>query len=338
MTSDPNPPSVDFDIVVESALRTDSVFPPPPQWKSQTLTIPPITVRTHIHPASLSATMTSTLASAPSSSDRPPPSILTIPDVGQGESSFCAFFQHCRRSETCPQLDISQMHYHVCLPGHHLDAPNIPPSTDVSMPTIVEAILKLIHQRNISRLVGIGIGYGATALLRAATSNPKIKSVFAGLVLISPVIAPSAYSERVTQTSDNVLSRQLGLGLTRRTKDRLMSRWLSDTMNEDSNSPVELLEEELDRRNANNVLRMLAEDTWRQDASTVIKDLKSRVLIITGKDSTLRYHVDDYISQFDAQNVSRLDIVDAGSLVHDEQPDRVSKALSLFLQGITGFS
>lgn len=323
MTADPNPS--DFDIVVESAARTEEIFAPPPGWASEVLSYEPLTVRAHTNP---------TVSTYTDAKTRPPPSILTVPDVGLGDSTFSAFFQFCRRDGACRELQLAPAHYHACLPGHEQNAPNLASSSDVSMGAIVGALSQMLAQQDVSRVIGVGIGLGATALLRAASAAPER---FAGLVLISPVFEATALSERVSHGAETALARQLGFGLSRRTKDRFLYRWLSDSMIEANASSSTALEEELDHRNPNNVLRILAEDTWREDASSLIKDIRSRVLVVTGKESSLKYHSDNHFAEFDPANSSRLDIVDAGSLIHDEAPDKLAQSLSLFLRG-TGFS
>lgn len=310
-------------VVVDSS-QGDGAFPTPPSWTSQSYIIEPLKFEQH---KPFHSTNQSEITTAPS--------ILTFPDIGQGESSLSPFFQYCRRSKTCWQIDVAQAHYHTCFPGHEINAPNLFPQVDTSLPAIVRAITTLIERYQISRLVGFGVGFGAVVLLRAAA---QMSTKFAGLVMVSPVISPSPISERFHQITDGLVSRQLGLGLTRRTKDRFLARWLSDQTIEQHSGPGQALEEELDRRNAHNVLHMLAEDTWREDSSKIINQVTTRILLITGKASTLRYHVEDSIGYFDPKNTSRLDVPDVGSLVHCEDADRVARSLSLFLQGIPGFS
>lgn len=326
--NDDNRKDADFNLVVESSTRSDAIFPAPPGWTSEVHSFSPLTFRAHIHSQQH-------FTISHNDSEPVPPSILTIPDIGQGENTFCAFFEFCRRSKHCPQLDIAPAHYHTCMPGHELDAPNLSPSDNISMDAIVSAVLALIEKRNIPRIAGFGIGYGATVLLHAAAKAPQ---KFSALFLISPVISASYWQEWLTQTTDSLVSRQLGIGLSRRTKDRLLARWLSHMMNEDSSGPAVALEEDLDRRNATNVLRLLSEDTSRQSATPILKNIKSRALLVTGKESSLKFHVDDNMNEFNLENVSRLDLPNVGSLVHDEEPERVARALSLFLQGIPGFS
>lgn len=309
-----------FNVVVES-FDSDFGFSSPESWTSQSFTIEPLRIQEHLPPDS-------------EQKDSTTPSILTFPDIGQGESVFSPFFHHCDRSNLCPQIKIAKAHYHTCFPGHYSGSPSLSTSDDISMSALTRSIISLIDRCQISKIIGFGIGLGATVLLRAAAQIP---TKFSGLVLISPIIYPSSYAERFSQSTDGLFSRQLGLGLTRRTKDRLLARWLSYQTNEESSGPAQALEEELDRRNPYNVQLALAEDTWREDASEIIKQAKTRILLVTGKASALRYHVEDAIEKFDAENVSRIDVVGAGSLVHDEDPDRIARAVSLFLQGIPGF-
>lgn len=304
-------------LVIASSIA-ESNFPSPFGWRVSTQSIEPLTFEVH----------TSQRAD-------PGPAVITFSDIGLSETAFAPFFQYCRRENACPQLDFASAHYHTCFPGHFTDSPTLSSSEDVSFDAVVQAISTLIDFYQIKRLIGLGVGLGGTMLLRANAKHPKI---FSGLVLISPVIAPATMTERIFQAADDLLNSSLGLGLTRRVKDKFIARWVSDSTREHLFGAVQILDEDLNRRNPSNVMKMLSQDAWRGDSSDCIKKVTSRVMLITGKDSQLRFHVNDAIELFDSKQSTWLDIAEAGSLVYDEMPDRVGKALSLFLQTIPGFS
>lgn len=313
--SDENQPRLGL---VISSSASESNFPPPPGWSVSTQVIEPITFEIH----------TSRRQDAG-------PSVITFSDIGLSETYFAPFFQYCRRENVCPQLDVAAAHYHTCFPGHFTDSPTLSSSEDTSLDAVVLAISKLIENYEIKRVLGIGVGLGATMLLRANAKHPKI---FCGLVLVSPIIAPSTIPERIVQAADDVLNSSFSLGLTRRIKDRFIARWVSDSTREQLCSAVQVLDDDLDRRNPSNVMRMTSQDAWRKDSSPCIADVSSRVMLITGRESALRFHVNDAIHLFDSKQSTWLDVEGAGSLVQDEVPDRVGKALSLFLQTIPGFT
>lgn len=303
--------------LVIASSTAESNFPAPLGWRVSSHVVEPLTFETHTSPRS-----------------DPGPAIITFSDVGQSETAFAPFFQYCRQEDACPQLELASVHYHTCFPGHFTDSPSLSPSDDSSLDAIVQAISTLIDFYQINRLVGLGIGLGGTMLLRANAKHPKI---FSGLFLISPIIAPASIIERVTQTADDLVSSSLGLGLTRRVKDRFIARWVSDSTREHLFSAVQILEEDLDRRNPTNVTKMLSQEAWRGDSSQCIEKVTSRVMLATGKESQLRYHVNDAFELFDPKQSTWLDLAETGSLVHDEMPDQLGQALSLFLQTISGF-
>lgn len=156
---------------------------------------------------------------------------------------------------------------------------------------------------------------------------------FAGLVLISPLIYAATTVEKMTVAADALFTRQLGFGLTRRAKDRFLVRWLSDESRETNFALVQSLEEGLDRLNSSNITRMLSVDVWRDDISQDVGKI-GRCLLVTGKESSVRWHVADCYGEFKAQTTSWLDMMSAGTLVHEEHTEEVATALALFLQGI----
>lgn len=313
--------------VIIDGSETAAQFQPPSAWTAETYVVEPLTFEVHAPPKDYNKPTTR-------ASTGPATAILTFPDIGQGEASFSSFFQACRQENACPQVDHANAHYHTHFPGHATDSPNLPRTTDVSMGELVRAVLTFMTRLSIERLIGFGVGLGAQVLLRAAVIQPQ---KITGLMLISPVIAPCSQLERFGITAERFFTYQLGLGLTRRLKDRFLIRWLSDHSRAQTFGAVISVEEDLDRRNCNNVLRLLVEDIWRGDCASLIAQLKCRVLLITGKASSLHFHVSDYFSEFDAERCSWLDVPEVGSLVQEEAPDRVTTSLSLFLQGIPGF-
>lgn len=157
---------------------------------------------------------------------------------------------------------------------------------------------------------------------------------FAGLVLVSPIIYAASTLERMGFAFDGLFTRQLCLGLSRRAKDQLIARWLSYDSIETNFSLVQTVEEGLDRLNATNVTRILSVEMWRDDVSADVPKI-GRCLLVTGKESSLRWHVNDCYGEFKAENTSWLDVASVGSLVHEESTEEFARSLSLFLQGIS---
>lgn len=304
-------------LVVEDQHSTGSNFPPPPGWQASTYFINPLSFEVHKSPRTTDGS-----------------AILTFPDIGQSEAAFSPFFQYCLRENACPQIDLAYAHFHTCFPGHTTNSPSLS-SDDVSINSMIRALITLVERFEIHRLLAIGVGFGATMLVQLSAKMPKI---FSGLVLISPIIFPASYPERLYQGAHNLLGTSLGLGLTRRVKDSFMARWLSSSTREELCGAQSSLEEDLDRRNPINVLRLMYVEAWREDCLPLISKITCRVLLASGKASTLHFHANDALSSFNPKDCTWLDVAEVGSLVHDEAPDRMAAALSLFLQTISGFS
>lgn len=309
---------MDFDLVVESqpGVQTLEV---PPNWTTDTFIVRDVTVEVHIHPRQ--STMTTG------------PPILTFHDVGQNAAiAFGPFFSNFRRTHS--HIDAASAHYHLTAPGHMPDEPECGSSVGFGMDDMVKAVLDLLDRVQVPRCVAFGIGLGGAILIQAAATRPK---AFAGLVLISPVLHPAPRWDRISTTFEGFFSKNLGMGLTQRMKDRFFYRWLSDDTRESNFSVSQSLEEGLDRLNTRNLLQFLETDMWRTGVVEYISKVKAKVLLITGKDSSLREQTADLFSSFDPSNSSWLDVADCGSLAHDEFPDKVAESVSLFLQGFTGY-
>lgn len=307
-----------FGIAVES-VGASSTLTVPPGWTSSTHKVGAVTVEAHEHPTPTTKSLG--------------PAIITVHDVGMNAPScFGPFFSFCRTTTAkCPELDSAAAHYHLTAPGHEPDAPTLPSSEPIDIDTLVRAVEEVIERFELTRVIGFGVGIGAAVMLRAAMAK---NTTFAGLILISPVIEPAGVLERMSVGADGLFSRGFGLGLNRRTKDRFLWRWLRDDTRDYNFSLVQSLEDGLDRLNSANLSRFLAADSWRGDITHSLNDIKAKVLLVTGKESALRYHSADRFHQFDPERTSWLDVQECGSLVHEEHPEQMAQSVSLFLQGI----
>lgn len=316
----------DFNLVIDRESWNPAIagFQAPNLWDSQTYRVSNLTVHAHVRAPH---TPTQTTVGVP---------IITYHDVGQNASiCFNTFFNHARTTAQCSQIDTAKSHYHLTAPGHHTDEPNVGHGVDLSFDALVRDVLTVLDRFDLDRVIAMGVGIGASIFVAAAAQRPK---VFTGLILISPIFYPCSMMERFMIRAENVFSKGLGLGLNRHVKDRFLSRWLSDDMMESNSAVVQSIEDALDRLNARNIVRLLDIDSTRPDISSFISKVQAKTLIITGKASNLCYHTEDGFPLFKPNKTTWLNIADAGSLVHDECPEEVAKAISLFLQGFAGYS
>ena len=267
-----------------------------------------------------------TPSSSETSAARAP--IVTFHDVGMNAAlCFSAFFSYCRTSGACRELDTATAHYHITAPGHYPDAPPLP-NAKYSVTQLATGVLEVVERFHLQRSIGFGFGIGCTILTQAALNDTN---AFAGLVMISPIFYSASLWERTFTGADVIYTQGLGLG--RRAKDRFLDRWLSVNARDFNHDLVQHIEDELDRLTASNMANFLSAEANRPDLSGKLKELKMRVLLVTGRDSPLRFHVDDAFSNFNPSKVTWLDVMDQGSFVLEETPDRVAKALALYLQG-----
>lgn len=307
-----------FGVSVESEGASSSLHIPP-GWTSFSVRLDAAQVDIYEHPT-------------PTNKSLGPP-IITVHDAGMNAAScFGSFFAFCRTPEAgCPELDAAAAHYHITAPGHEPDAPTLRPDEPLSVDTLVRNVLTVVDRYNLSRVTGFGVGIGAAVLVRAALQR---NTKFAGLIMISPLLEPAGVVEKMSVGADGMLSRGFGFGLSRRTKDRFLWRWLKDETREENPTLVQSIEDGLDRLNASNLTRLLTADCWRDDITAELKSIKAKVLVITGKESALRHHAAERFHEFDPEHSSWLDVHDSGSLVHNEYPEQMAQSLSLFLQGI----
>lgn len=303
-----------FEVVVEQQGHAAS-FEVPPDWRYDVQTVRNVTVQVMTPPHS------------DSKPGRTP--IITFHDVGMNAPMcFSTFFNYCRTSGACPELDTAYAHFHLTTPGHLPDAPNVNDDTTFDIVELSKCVEDVIDRFHLRRVIGFGFGIGATILAQAALAQPKR---FAGLVMVSPLLFGASFVERTFTSVDAMYTKGLGLG--RRMKDRFLDRWLSANSRDFNHDLTHTIEAELDRLNASNMARFITAEVSRPDLSTQLRELKAKILLITGRDSPLRFHTDDCFASFNPEQVTWLDIMDMGSHVMEEEPARVAKALSLYLRG-----
>lgn len=307
--------SAETPFVLIDPATEQSILMPPTGWAVSTHQVNNFSVVVHQRPRSNTSAI---------------PPILTLSDVGNNSDSLAPFFSTCRAG-TCPEIDAASAHIHLTLPGHQPAAPLLPASESIDIDRLVNTIAQVMDRFELTKIIALGVGLGAAVLLRAAIKDP---TKFAGLVLISPLIYASSTFERLGVATDAMFTRQLGLGLRRSTKDRFLTRWLSDDSRAENFALVQSVEEGLDRLNPGNVSKMVSVDVWRDDVSQMVGKI-GRCLLVTGKESSLRWHVNDCFGNFNGEYTSWLDIQGSGSLVHEEHAEQVAESLALFLQCIS---
>lgn len=307
-----------FDIVVEDS-GTSPVFALPAQWTCEEKQV-----------GDLSVTVVQPLQGSEAASHANGIPIVTFHDVGLSASTcFASFFAYAHAAGGCPELYAASAHYHMTAPGCASDAPTLPASHPYqSFADLGGLANSALKELGVTRAIGLGVGAGSSVVAEAARAAPRL---WAGLVLVSPLLSASGYLERGLAAADGAYVRGLGLG--GRVKDRFLRRWLSPEAVESQNELVAVLDASVDRLNASNVARYMQAEAWRDGLSGHLREIKSKVMLVTGRESQLREDTANGFSELDPTRTSWVDVPGAGGLVHEEVPDRVGTALSLFLQG-----
>lgn len=252
--------------------------------------------------------------------------IVTMHDIGLNAGScFQGFFDYCLGASACKEL-FSAMHIHLDVRGCEDGADTTQAS--IIFETLTESVEHVVKTFPVKNIIGFGVGLGASVLLDFAKKEPRNVH---GLVLVSPLVFGPSFIERASSfVSTGVMS---GVGLGRRLKDGMLSRWFSQDTIDHNVELVRRFDDAMDRMNASNMAKYCYAEASRPDLSQDLSNLRARVLLISGKDSPLRWHSSDSFSLFDPEKVSWIDVEEAGSMVVEERPDEVARALSLFLQG-----
>lgn len=294
-----------------------SPLPPPPHWTSSVQYFPPLTVTIHSPPKS-----------APHTSRILP--LLFLPDLALTSATFSSLLLHARPPPppVCPELLQATHHFHVSLPGHDPDAATL--TISPNFPDILDALDKLFEKFELSSVVGFGVGLGAHILIKSALEK---RARFKALILVSPLLYGPGTLDRAGFTWDSVMGASVGWGLSRKVKDRLLRRWLSDDAMEENVDLVRTMEDAIDRLNPHNVLKVMEMEMSRDDISAKVAELP-RCLLITGKNSHLRWHVADLLHKFNTERTAHLDVHDCGGLAHEEHSEEVAMSVALLLQGV----
>jgi len=295
-----------FQVVVESKA-TSAAFEIPDGWRHEA-----------IIEGSLSVEILTPPPTDGVSAPRAP--IVTFHDVGMNAPlCFSSFFSYCRTTRTCPELDTAAAQYHITVAGHSADSPTTDSAADSNSSISYEVldlaanVVRVLDRLELRRVVGFGFGIGATILSQAALLATRGR--FAGLIMVSPVFYAASLWERTFISVDSTIF-SAGMGLGRRGKDRFIERWLGPETKDYNHDLISHLEAELDRLSSANVGRFLAAEGRRPDLSLQLADLKhTKVMLITGRESPLRFHVEEGFSKFDPKNVTWLDVMDIGSFI-----------------------
>lgn len=269
--------------------------------------------------------------------NRSKPPILTYHDLGLNYvASFQAFFNYNEMRSLLENFTV----YHVNAPGQEEGAAPLP--DDYEYPTMDELASQInfvLSYFGLKSVIGLGVGAGGNILARFALAHPdKVEA----LCLINVVSTQAGWIEWGYQ---KINARYLkSKGMTQGVLDYLMWHHFGRGTEDRNYDLVQVYRNYFERCIQPGNLAMFIDSYIRRTDLNMTRQpdgLKTKetttlsmpVMNITG---ALSPHVDDTVtlnSRLDPTNSSWMKISDCG-MVLEEQPNKVSEALRLFLQGL----
>lgn len=258
--------------------------------------------------------------------DRRASPCITYHDVGLNHRSCFQSLLVCSGSR--PLLNKNFCFYHIDAPGCQDGATSVPSEAlPLTVHKLVDQVSAVVKNFQLKEVVGIGVGAGAYILAKYAAQHPK---KMAGLILVSPPCLRPGWLEWVF---GNYALYQLGLfGLTDSVKDYLISR-LFYSRGPGGNLAM-TFKQDMSNRHSNGVKHYLSAVLSRPDLSEDIKDLKCRVLILSGEQSMYRddsLHLNTII---DHSNAAWVEIPECGCLATEEKANELLSPITLFLTAL----
>lgn len=268
--------------------------------------------------------------------NRNKPAILTYHDLGLNYiSNFQAFFNFSEMRVLLENFCV----YHVNAPGQEEGAAAFP--EDYEYPTMEELAAQLMFvltHFGLRSVIGIGVGAGGNILARFALNNPDKMEA---LVLINVVSTQAGWIEWGYQKLN---ARHLrSKGMTQGVLDYLMWHHFGRGTEERNHDLVQVYRNYFEHRVQPGNLALFIDSYIRRTDLNMTRSLEPNkkecltlsmpVMNITG---ALSPHMDDTVtlnSRLDPTNSSWMKISDCG-MVLEEQPNKISEALRLFLQGL----
>ncbi|XP_065570918.1 protein NDRG3-like [Artemia franciscana] len=139
--------------------------------------------------------------------ERSKPAIITYHDLGLNHiANFQNFFNFSETKSFISNFCV----YHVNAPGQEEGAKDLPHGfVYPTMDELAEQLVYIVAHFNLTRIIGLGVGVGANILARFATKYPeKVK----GLILINTVSTAASWNERWNQKLNAYHLNHTGMG------------------------------------------------------------------------------------------------------------------------------
>lgn len=271
--------------------------------------------------------------------------IVTFHDIGLNYlSNFQAFLNYYRMKPVIERMPV----FHINAPGQEDDAEDLPDDYAYpSMDQLAESVRTVCNYYGIKQAICIGVGMGANVMARVALKNPDLVD---GLFLINPVPTTAgwmewAYQKRNIYYLNSLVSGMLSAGdIYHRSQfpqsiiEYLIWHHFGSPMEERCDDLKNMYKSYFSSykiRPKN--LALLIDSYLRRDdigcSRDEGQDISCASLVLCGNDSP---YLEDSINMNQRLKPERstwMKLFDCG-LVLDEQPDKVSEAFILFVQGL----
>mmetsp|Transcript_11134 Transcript_11134/g.22173 ORF Transcript_11134/g.22173 Transcript_11134/m.22173 type:complete len:322 (-) Transcript_11134:158-1123(-) len=260
--------------------------------------------------------------------------VLMLHDIGMNSvRCFETFTNYCRSNpRECPQF--------LALPLLFLDAPGhedgAEPIAEVDPWPKMDSFnktLEVIRSRfELKRVIGFGVGAGATVLLHHALSSP---SMYTGLVLVSPSIGAPGYVEHIRLRAAIYYMWYSGV-MTEWMRTWFLQRWFTPDTIEFNHPLREKFLEVLETTPSMNIARYASAYINRPNIAGLLQELPRsiRILVVAGRDSVIYEDILDHMLELGPGRSTLAEYMDVGALVLEEKPAECAETISLFFQGL----
>ncbi|XP_057306259.1 protein NDRG1-like isoform X2 [Hydractinia symbiolongicarpus] len=254
-------------------------------------------------------------------------SLVTFHDIGLNHNSFKEFF----KNEYNVQFYDKFVVYHIDAPGQQQGAEKLSSEYQFpSLPKMGEMLGPVLEHFQLTDVIGLGIGAGASVLVHAAMSFPE---KFLGIVLVDPAAKSAGFKE---WGEEKLAAWQLERKGFTSTSEKFLIWHLFGTKSK-KNVNMELVDTYIkditNNQNPHNLAQFVKAFMSRPDVTNEVHDkLKCQVLVITSAHSTYKVEANYFHTKLDRQKSSILESLDSIN-VFVEEPGKCGEGMLLLMQG-----
>jgi len=257
------------------------------------------------------------------------PAILTFHDMGLNHvGCFQSFFNFAQNSEILRHFPV----VHIDAPGQWYGAPDLATSIDtLDFDELSKTIDLVVAELGLKKVIGFGIGTGASVLLLFARRRPELCH---GLILLNPTANAAAWTDLPYSFAGS------WFGGSSFYKRSMHSYFISRYFPLRRRVPLNVFEyfkEEVNQLNPSNVLKYYQGYLSRKDITEDLKKVTTRAIVFIGD------HCASLSESLRVQGKLMLDRTDyiivkrGGMLLTESDPKKLVKTLELFFNTLGFF-